>query len=122
MNVVIIILQVVLGLAFLMAGGMKLIGAKQSLRQRDHLRVMPWFWRVTGVLEVLSAIGLFVGLWVPVVAVVASLLLAATMIGAFSTHMLRRDPFANASVSLVLLVLVLIVIVVHWSTLTTVFS
>lgn len=113
MNIVAIVLQILLALAFLISGRGKVIGTKPSLRGRDHLNIAPWFWRLTGIIEVVSAIGLIVGIWVFAVAVIAAVLLAATMIGAFFTHIWRRDPFGHAAVPLILLVLALVIIVVR---------
>lgn len=118
MNIVTIVIEVLLGLAFLMAGGIKLVGAKQSLQQRDHLGVAPWFWRTTGVIEVISAICLFIGIAFPVIAALGALFVAATMIGAFATHVMHRDSFSHLTAPIVLLVLALVVIAAHWPQLT----
>lgn len=113
MNIVAIVLQILLALAFLFAGGNKIVGTKQTLQERDHLKIVPWFWRLTGVIEVVGAIGLIVGIWVFAVAVIAGILLAATMVGAFATHIWRRDSFGHAAVPLVLLVIALVIIIVR---------
>src|ERR1051326_5732093 len=84
-NIVAIVLQVLLALAFLFSGGRKLAGAKSSLEMRDRLHVAPWFWSLTAVIEAVAAIGLLVGSWIPALAFLAALVVAATMVGAVFT-------------------------------------
>jgi len=114
MQIAVIIVQVLLALAFLMAGSQKLVGAKRSVENRDQLRVAPWFWTLTGVIEVLAALFLVIGIWVHVLALVGAALLAATMVGAFFTNMLRQVPFSHAASNIVLFALAAFVIAVHW--------
>jgi uncharacterized membrane protein YphA (DoxX/SURF4 family) len=118
MQIIAIIVQVLLGLAFLMAGGMKLANVKNSQEQRDRLGVAPWFWRLTGAIEVIGALLMFVGLGVHILALAGAALLGATMIGAFFTHIMRRDAFSHTFPTLVLLALAVVVIVAHWPVLT----
>lgn len=117
MQIVAIIVQVLLALGFLMSGSMKVIGTKQSLEMRDHVHVAPWFWRLTGAIEVVGAIGMIVGIWFNALSVVAGLLLGATMIGAVYVHLSNKDQFGRVVPALVLLVLALVVVVIHWPTL-----
>ncbi len=115
MSIVAIVFEVLLFLAFLLTGGSKLAGAKWSLERRDHLHVAPWFWRVTGGIEVLGGILVLVGIWVPPLAFIGALLIAATMIGAVYTEVINKAPFQQAIPGLVLFVLALVVILARWS-------
>jgi uncharacterized membrane protein YphA (DoxX/SURF4 family) len=117
MVIVAIVLQVLLALGFLLAGSGKVTSAKQSLQQRDHLHVAPWFWRLTGVLELLGAVGLVVGIFAHPVAIIAGILLAIIMIGASGTHIMRRDSFSHLAPALILLVLAVAVAVLQWASL-----
>ena len=54
------ILQVIVALAFFAAGGSKLTGAEQMVAVFDKIGWGQWFRYVTGLLEVASAIGLFI--------------------------------------------------------------
>ncbi len=114
MTVVAIILQMLLALAFLFSGGRKLANSKASQTRRDHLHVAPWFWWVTGLIEVLATIGLLVGIWLTPLAFLAALVLAATMIGAVFTQLVNTQPFRQAAPAVVLLVLALVVALAHW--------
>src|SRR5688572_7303638 len=76
-------LQVGLATLFLFAGGSKLAGAPAMVALFDAIGVGQWFRYVTGLIEVVSALGLLV----PALAPFAALLLAPTMIGAIATHL-----------------------------------
>jgi uncharacterized membrane protein YphA (DoxX/SURF4 family) len=104
------VLEVLLSLAYLASGVPKLTGANASVKQRDHHRLPPWFWRSTGLLETVGALGLLVGLWIHPLAIAAAVLLALVMLGAIITHLRSRDPATHAAVPLVLLVLLLLLL------------
>lgn len=117
MGIVAAIFQVLLGAGFLMAGGGKLASAKQSVEQRDHLRVVPWFWMLTGALEV-GALGVLVGLFVPALAGLAAIGLALVMIGAVVVHFRAGEPLPRSIPNLVLFALAATVVAVRWVDLT----
>ena len=68
---------------FLMAGGLKLAGAPAMVQLFDAIGIGQWFRYVTGAIEVVSAILLFV----PSLAFFGALALVPTMIGAVLTHL-----------------------------------
>jgi uncharacterized membrane protein YphA (DoxX/SURF4 family) len=123
MNIVAIVVQVLLGLAFLAAGVPKVLGAKQSLERSDHHQIAHWFWRLTGGIEIIGALGLLVGIGVHWVSVVAAAVLGATMLGALYTHLIRsKDPVPLALAPAVLGLLVLLVLIVRWTDFTHLFG
>ena len=67
---------------FLMAGSAKLSGAPMMVQLFDTIGVGQWFRYLTGGIEVIGAVALFV----PLVAPYAAAALAATMVGAIVTH------------------------------------
>jgi putative oxidoreductase len=77
------LLRGLVGLAFLAAGGSKLVAASTMVAMFATIGLGQWFRMVTGVLEVAGAIGLFV----PAVTVYAALLLAIVMVGAIIAHL-----------------------------------
>ena len=92
------ILAGLLALAFLLAGGMKIVRPKESLGAN-----MAWTEdfsqaqiRLIGVAEVLGAIGLILpkvlGI-APVLSPVAAVCLAVVMVGAVATHVRRKEGF-----------------------------
>jgi hypothetical protein len=52
----------------------------------------PWVHYVVGTLKVLSAFALVAGLWIPTLALGASLVVASLMLGAIAMHLKVRDP------------------------------
>ncbi len=96
MNIALWIVQGLLAVAFLMAGGMKVSQPKEKLAEK-----MAWVEdfsqstiRVIGLLEVLGAIGLILpmalSIW-PVLTGIAAIGLVLTMIGAAITHIRRSE-------------------------------
>ena len=77
------VLRVVVGLAFLAAGGSKLAGAPAMVAVFAKIGSGRWFRILTGLLEVAGAIDLFV----PRFAVNAASMLAVVMLGAIGFHL-----------------------------------
>ncbi|CAN5691222.1 hypothetical protein BH24ACT22_BH24ACT22_13130 [soil metagenome] len=98
-----IVLQVLLGLAFLFSGVSKLTGMADAMR--EQLEIAPWFWIFTALVEVVGAAGMLAGIQFPRLAAPAGLWIAALMIGALVAHLRIGDPFTNmipAAVNLML--------------------
>jgi putative oxidoreductase len=70
-------------LAFLAAGFAKLSGAEMMVATFDGVGVGQWFRYVTGAIEVVGAVALFV----PGKAAFGAVALAVTMVGAIFTHL-----------------------------------
>jgi uncharacterized membrane protein len=116
MNTVVWIVQILLALAFFMAGIMKVTQPIDKLQER-----MPWITslnphtlvRGIGTLEVLGALGLILPaltgilVWLTPLAAAGLIL---TMIGALVLHISRKDAFASVLPSIVLLLLAVFVI------------
>jgi hypothetical protein len=77
-----IVVSIVLAVLFVATGAGKVLGLGYANTQRDQLRVGATFWRVTGILEWLGALGLVVGIWISAVGVVDAAALTLFMIGA----------------------------------------
>jgi uncharacterized membrane protein YphA (DoxX/SURF4 family) len=112
-NEILWIVQILLSLAFLMAGTMKATQPKEKLATN-----MGWVndfspnqVRIIGVLEVLAGIGLILPMLtniLPILTPLAAVGLVLTMIGAIITH-LRRAEYPNLAVNIVLLAMALFV-------------
>lgn len=76
------VLKIVAGLAFVVAGGSKLAGDEQLVLMFDQIGVGQWFRYVTGLIEVIGGVLLFV----PGRAIYGAGLLICTMVGAIITH------------------------------------
>jgi putative oxidoreductase len=77
------LLRGLVALAFLAAGGSKLIAAPAMVAMFAAIGVGQWFRLLTGTLEVAGAIGLLL----PRVTIYAALLLMAVMVGAIVAHL-----------------------------------
>jgi uncharacterized membrane protein YphA (DoxX/SURF4 family) len=114
MNIVLWIVQILLALAFAMAGIMKVTQPIDKLEARMGWvkNVGPRGVRLIGSLELLGAIGLILpavtGIW-PWLTPLAAAGLALTMVGAMITHG-RRGEYSSIGANLVLLVLALFVV------------
>jgi uncharacterized membrane protein YphA (DoxX/SURF4 family) len=113
MNIALWVVQILLALAFGMAGIMKVTQPIDKLEARMGWvkSVGPRGVRLIGSLEILGAIGLILpavtGI-LPWLTPVAAACLALTMIGAMITHG-RRSEYSQIGINLVLLVLTLFV-------------
>jgi uncharacterized membrane protein YphA (DoxX/SURF4 family) len=114
MNTAIWIVQILLALAFLMAGSMKATQPVDKLAERMGWvkDLTPPMVRGIGTLEVLAAIGLILpaltGI-LPVLTPLAAVGLIFIMIGAIFTH-IRRGEYSTIVVNLVLLALAAFVV------------
>ena len=114
MSVVMIVLMILVGLAFLASGGQKLAGSEGQKKDFNRFGYPQWFMYLTGVLEITGAIGMFIGVFVPVWGALAGLLLAVVMAGAVTTHIRVKDSVQNMAPASVLLVLALAVSVIYF--------
>jgi putative oxidoreductase len=112
MHIFSVVLQLILGLAFFMSCFMK-FGSKQQVEAFKHYGYPQGFRIVTGVVEVVGAIGLIVGIWYPIVATLAGLWLGVTMLCAVITHIRIKDPGKVMGAPIVLLILSVLVAVLN---------
>ena len=103
MNTVLWIVQGLLAMMFLMVGMMKLQKSKEEMTEK-----MAWVEdfsqgqiRGIGTVEVMGAMGLILPLLfniAPILTPLAAVGLALTMVGAFLTHLRRKDPMVPMGV------------------------
>ena len=77
------VLQIASAAMFLLAGSMKLGGAREMVQMFGVIGLGQWFRYLTGAIEVVSAVLLLI----PAVASYGAALLAVTMVGAILTHL-----------------------------------
>jgi uncharacterized membrane protein YphA (DoxX/SURF4 family) len=109
MNIALWIIQIILAIAFGMAGSMKVSRRKEDLAKR-----MGWVndfsqgqVRLIGTLELLGVVGLILPQWtgiLPIFTPIAATGLALIMIGAAITH-LRRHEASHITVNIMLFIL-----------------
>lgn len=115
MSIIIIVAQVVLGLLFFLIGSLMIAGMKPLVENFRHFGYPQWFRLVTGSLEALGGTGLLIGIWIPVLAALASAGLALVMLGAVFTHVRGREPLMKATPAIVLGAWASLVVISYWS-------
>jgi len=119
LNTILWIFQVILAMMFLMAGAMKMMQPKDKMVEK-----MAWVEdfsqgqiRVIGILEVLGALGLVLqaitGI-LPVLVHLSALGLALTMIGAFFTHLRRKETVPMGVMNMMLFAMAIFVAYGRW--------
>jgi putative oxidoreductase len=116
MSILIIVVQVVLGLLFVLIGSMTVAGMKMFVENFRRFGYPQWFRIVTGSLEVLGGIGLLIGIWLPWLAELASAGLTLVMLGAFLTEVRTREPLQKIVLPIVLGALAIVVAASYWPT------
>ena len=114
MVIVGIIAQILLGGFFTPEGVIKWTHVGPSTARFRHFRYPQWFKYFTGVCELLIGIGLLAGLWFPLLATNASLLLGVEMLVAIYSHLVRgKDALSEILPAVVFLILALVVLIAH---------
>jgi putative oxidoreductase len=114
MHITSIVLQVILGVMFLMAAFSK-FGSKQQVEAFNHYGYSQGFRVVTGLVEVIGAAAMIVGIWYPLIATLAGLWLGITMLVATITHIRVKDPAKVTVMPVILLILAVAVSVLSWT-------
>ena len=96
MRYIAISLRVILTLAFVGAGGGKLVGVEMMIMTFDQIGFGQWLRYLTGLIEVLGV----TLLWMPRKRVIGALLLGGTMVGAVMTHWFILGPSAVPAIVL----------------------
>ena len=113
-----IILQIVLGIFFTPEGIIKWTRIGPSTARFEHFRYPRWFKYFTGVCELLIGIGLFAGLWFPLLALFASVFLSVEMLIAIYSHLVRgKDRLGEILPAVVFLLLAMVILALHWESL-----
>ncbi len=113
MHITSIVLQIILGVMFLMAGVMK-FGSKQQVEAFNHYGYSQGFRVFTGIVEIIGAAAMIVGIWYPVIATLAGLWLGITMLVATITHIRVKDPAKVMTMPIILLILAVVVSILNW--------
>ena len=100
-SITITVLSVLVGLAFIAAGAMILMGTEEGTKNFQKFGYPMWFMYLTGVIEVASGVAMIF----PVVRFWGAMLLICTMIGAIYSHSKMNDPFSELVAPIVLLLL-----------------
>jgi uncharacterized membrane protein YphA (DoxX/SURF4 family) len=111
MHIAAVVLSLLLAVAMLGSGVMKLLGTEQMIENMRVVNVSVPQMRVLGVLEVLATIGLVVGLWVPGLGIAAAIGAVVYFADAVVAHIRAHEKHVQpAAVLLVLSVATLVVL------------
>lgn len=112
MRIASIVLRILIGLVFTSQSFLKLTGSADAWR--DDLQIAPWFWILTGVVQLIGALGLFVSLRYERLSIPAGLLFVVVMLGALAAHIRVSDPVSDMVLPLVLLLLSSTIVAISW--------
>lgn len=112
MHIAALILSIVLGLAMLASGVMKLIRAPRIVSLMAAVHVTPPQLTVLGALQVASTIGLIAGIWFPPLAIAAAIGLVLYFTGAIVAHVRAGDPAMQGAIMFLLLAIATMVMLV----------
>lgn len=83
-------------------------------KARDALRYPRWWWVLAGFVATLGAIGLFVGLFIPLVGVIATVWMMAYFVVATLSHLVRKD-WATFVQPLLFLAIFVVLLWLRWA-------
>lgn len=86
------ILCTLLGLFFLTAGWMKIVGTKHMAEEFDKFKFPHWLRILTGCIEAVAAPMMLAVWWFPVIGALGSLIMCPVMVGAAWTNFVKRPP------------------------------
>lgn len=100
------LVQGLLGLLMVIAGGVKFLGLDFHTTLFDRFKYPRWFLYVTGGAEVLGGLGLLAGLvFEPIFGILGGSVIITTMIGAILTRLVRvDDPLLSSVPATILLI------------------
>ncbi|GFZ88835.1 hypothetical protein GCM10008018_38690 [Paenibacillus marchantiophytorum] len=115
MTIVSIVLQILLGLMFLMAGVGKIAGSKMHIEGFKKWGLPQWFRVVTGIIEFVGAAAVIIGIWEPSWAAAGALVLGITSIGGILIHLKEKDSFKDTFMIVLLAIFSFIVFFIRLS-------
>ncbi len=96
MTYVSLTIRILLTLAFVAAGGAKIIGVDMMVATFDQVGLGQWLRYLTGIIELGGA----VLLWLPGFQAIGAMVLGGTMVGAVLTHLFILGPSAAPAIVL----------------------
>lgn len=109
MNVLLIVLAVLLCAAVSISAIGKLKGMPQVMENLRHVGLTDGQIRILGVVELLGALAIVIGIWVPILGTLGALGLVLYFVGAVIAHLRVKDAFKDLAPALGLGVLALVV-------------
>jgi putative oxidoreductase len=114
MDILSIVLQSLLILAFFFAAAGKVMGTRMHVDNFNHWRLPQWFRIITGALENVGVAALIIGFWEPSWLAAGALLLSVISIGGILTHARAKDSFKQTSSIIFLGILAVVLFVLKY--------
>lgn len=114
MNIALIVLTALLGLATTASALGKYSMNPNAVEMLRGLGLRDRQIRLLGTVEVLGALGLLVGIWFPILGLLAAIGFVLYFLGAIIAHLRVRDALKNTAPAIVLLVLSIVVAVLQY--------
>ncbi len=114
MNIALVVLTALLGLMAVVSAMGKYSMNPNAVEMLRGLGLRNRQIRLLGTVEMLGAIGLFVGIWFPIIGLLAAIGFVLYFLGALIAHLRVRDALLNLAPSTVLLALSIAVAVLQF--------
>jgi uncharacterized membrane protein YphA (DoxX/SURF4 family) len=113
LHIVTIILEIILGIGYLIVGFMK-FGAKEPVESFKQYGYSDAFRMLIGIAEILGGIGMLIGIWSQLAGTLAGLWIAIIMLGALVTQIRAKSHVNEVMLPIYFLVLALLVPLLNW--------
>ncbi|MEC1179657.1 DoxX family protein [Metasolibacillus meyeri] len=108
MFIITTVVQAILIVIFLFSGVGKVYGSLMHIQNFTRLQLPQWFRVVTGITQLIGAMGLIVGYFYSQWATIAGIWLAIIMLGAIFAHIRIKDSFKQTLAAIVLFCLIIV--------------
>ena len=115
MNIALVILATLLGLMTAFSAVGKFSKNPKAVDMLRQLGITDSQIRLLGIVEVLGALGLLIGIWVPILGQLAAIGFVLYFLGAMIAHVRAKDPMKDMAPALVLLILSIIVTILQFA-------
>lgn len=113
MSIALIVIAALLGVAAAISGLGKLRRMPQVVESMHSVGVTDRQIPLLAALELLGALGLLVGIWVPVIGIAAAIGLMVYFLGAVVSHLRAKAPVKEAAPALLLFVIACVTVVLE---------
>src|SRR5699024_3163287 len=110
--IVSIVLQVLLGIGFMMFGYQKFVSDDMK-KGFEYFGYSDGFRLFTGTFEIISALVVWAGIWFNPLAIVGGLMIVATMIGAIATHIKMKYELKLMPMLMISLIIDAVVVILN---------
>ena len=115
MTIALIVLAALLGLMTAFSAFGKLSKNARTVDMLHHVGLSDSQIRLLAVIEILGALGLLLGIWIPILGLLAALGFVVYFLGALLAHVRKRQPIKDMAPATILLVLSILVTILQFA-------